>query len=110
MAKTAFGKDQLRSIIERIERLEEEKASLANDIKEVYAEAKGNGFDTKAMRKAVRIRKMDAHEREEQDAILELYLSALGMLADTPLGAAAIKSAKADAKKTRGVVSQAAAD
>jgi uncharacterized protein (UPF0335 family) len=79
MAKTSFAKDQLKTLIERIERLEEEKAALSNDIKEVYAEAKGNGFDTKAIRKVVRIRKMDAAEREEQDAILELYMSALGM-------------------------------
>ncbi len=79
MAKTSFAKDQLKTLIERIERLEEEKAALANDIKEVYAEAKGNGFDTKAIRKVIRIRKMDASEREEQDAILELYMSALGM-------------------------------
>lgn len=110
MAKTSFAKDQLRSLIERIERLEEEKASLATDIKEIYAEAKGNGFDTKAMRKAIRIRKMDANEREEQDAILELYLSALGMLADTPLGQAAIATAKAGAKKTKVVPTQAAAE
>jgi uncharacterized protein (UPF0335 family) len=79
MAKTSFAKDQLKTLIERIERLEEEKAALSNDIKEVYAEAKGNGFDTKAIRKVIRIRKMDASEREEQDAILELYMSALGM-------------------------------
>lgn len=85
MAKTRFAKDQLRTLVERIERLEEEKAALANDIKEVYAEAKGNGFDTKAIRKIIRIRKMDATEREEQDAIMELYLSALGM-EGTPLG------------------------
>jgi uncharacterized protein (UPF0335 family) len=79
MAKTSFAKDQLKTLIERIERLEEEKAALSNDIKEVYAEAKGNGFDTKAIRKVIRIRKMDATEREEQDALLELYMSALGM-------------------------------
>lgn len=79
MAKTNFAKDQLKTLIERIERLEEEKAALQNDIKEVYAEAKGNGFDTKALRKVIRIRKMDATDREEQDAILELYMSALGM-------------------------------
>jgi uncharacterized protein (UPF0335 family) len=79
MTKTSFAKDQLKALIERIERLEEEKAALANDIKEVYAEAKGTGFDTKAIRKVIRIRKMDANEREEQDAILELYMSALGM-------------------------------
>ena len=79
MAKTTFAKDQLKSIIERIERLEEEKAALANDIKEVYAEAKGTGFDTKAIRKIISIRKKDSTEREEEDAILQLYMSALGM-------------------------------
>ncbi|ABS63648.1 MULTISPECIES: DUF2312 domain-containing protein [Parvibaculum] len=76
---TGVAHDQLRSIVERIERLEEEKAALANDIKEVYAEAKGNGFDTKTLRQVVRIRKQDKAERQEQEAILELYLSALGM-------------------------------
>ncbi|MDP3327170.1 DUF2312 domain-containing protein [Parvibaculum sp.] len=69
----------LRSIVERIERLEEEKSALANDIKEVYAEAKGNGFDTKSLRQVIRIRKQDKAERQEAEAILELYLSALGM-------------------------------
>ncbi|MDE1173723.1 MAG: DUF2312 domain-containing protein [Parvibaculaceae bacterium] len=72
--------DQLRSVIERIERLEEEKAAIANDIKEVYAEAKGNGYDTKILRQIVRIRKQDKAERQEQEAILEVYLSALGMV------------------------------
>lgn len=71
--------DQLRSIVERIERLEEEKAALANDIKEVYAEAKGNGFDTKILRTVIRLRKQDKAERQEQEAILDLYLHALGM-------------------------------
>lgn len=71
--------DQLRSIIERIERLEEEKAAISGDIKEVYAEAKGNGFDVKILRQVVRIRKQDKTERQEQDAILDLYLHALGM-------------------------------
>ncbi|MCE9521569.1 MAG: DUF2312 domain-containing protein [Alphaproteobacteria bacterium] len=79
MAKANFAKDQLKSIVERIERLEEEKAALSGDIKEVYAEAKGNGFDTKIIRKVVSIRKMDSAEREEIDALLDLYLSALGM-------------------------------
>jgi hypothetical protein len=79
MAKANFAKDQLKSLIERVERLEEEKAALGNDLKEVYAEAKGNGFDTKIMRQVVRIRKMESHEREERDALLDLYLSALGM-------------------------------
>lgn len=72
--------DQLRSIIERIERLEEEKAATAADIKEVYAEAKGNGFDGPALRAVLKIRKQDKAERQEAEAILELYLSALGMV------------------------------
>ena len=70
---------QLRAFIERIERLEEEKKAIADDIKEVYAEAKGNGFDTKVMRQVIRIRKQDRSERLEQEAILDLYLAALGM-------------------------------
>ena len=70
---------QLRSIVERIERLEEEKKAIADDIKDVYGEAKGNGFDTKALRQIIRLRKQDAGEREEQEAILDLYKSALGM-------------------------------
>ena len=79
MSASDVAKDQLLSIIERIERLEEEKKGIADDIKEVYAEAKGNGFDTKVLRKVISIRKQDSAERQEQDAILELYLSALGM-------------------------------
>lgn len=71
---------QLRAFIERIERLEEEKQTIADDIRDVYAEAKGNGFDVKVMRQIVRIRKQDKAEREEQEAILDLYLQALGML------------------------------
>ncbi|MGX1198829.1 DUF2312 domain-containing protein [Parvibaculum sp. MBR-TMA-1.3b-4.2] len=74
------AQDQLRSIVERIERLEEEKAAIANDIKEVYAEAKGNGFDTKTLRQVVRLRKQDKAERQEQEAVLELYMHALGMV------------------------------
>jgi uncharacterized protein (UPF0335 family) len=70
---------QLRSLIERIERLEEEKAALAGDIREVYAEAKASGFDTKAMRQIVRLRKLDQSERQEQEAMLDLYMHALGM-------------------------------
>ncbi len=72
--------DQLKSIVERIERLEEEKKTIADDIKEVYAEAKGNGYDTKVLRTIIRLRKQDANEREEQDAILDLYKQALGMV------------------------------
>ncbi len=78
MTKTNFAKDQLKSVVERIERLEEEKAALAADIKEVYAEAKGNGFDTKILRKVIRIRKMDAAERSTEEEMLDLYLSAVG--------------------------------
>jgi len=70
---------QLKSIIERIERLEEEKKALADDIRDVYAEAKGTGFDTKVLRKIISIRRQDVSERQEQDALLEVYLAALGM-------------------------------
>jgi|TARA_B110000444_G_scaffold216664_1_gene215260 uncharacterized protein (UPF0335 family) len=69
--------DRLRSFIERIERLEEEKAALAADIKEIYSEAKGNGFDTKVIRMIVRLRKMDQSDRQEQEQILDLYKRAL---------------------------------
>lgn len=72
--------DQLRTIIERIERLEEEKAGIASDIKDVYAEAKGNGFDTKVLKQVIKLRKMAADERQEQESILDLYLHALGMV------------------------------
>ena len=71
---------QLRAFIERIERMEEEKAAISADIKEIYAEAKGGGFETKIMRRIVNIRKQDANERMEQEAILELYMGALGMI------------------------------
>ena len=77
---TRFAKDQLKAIIERIERLEEEKKTISDDIRDVYAEAKGNGFDVKALRTIVRMRKQDANERAEQETILETYLQALGML------------------------------
>ncbi len=78
MSKTNFAKDQLKSLVERIERLEEEKAALSADIKEVYAEAKGHGFDVKILRKVVRIRNMDAAERSTEEEMLDLYLSAVG--------------------------------
>ena len=74
------ARDQLRSIVERIERLEEEKRSIADDIKDVYAEAKGNGFDTKALRRIVALRKQDQSERLDQEAVLDTYMAALGML------------------------------
>ena len=75
-----FAKDQLKAIIERIERLESEKKAISDDIRDVYAEAKGNGFDVKALRIIVRMRKEDANERAEQETILETYLQALGMI------------------------------
>jgi uncharacterized protein (UPF0335 family) len=78
----SVAQDQLRAFIERIERMEEEKAAIAADIKEIYAEAKGNGFDTKILRKIVTIRKQDANERMEQEALLDLYMGALGMGGD----------------------------
>lgn len=79
MAKSGFAAGQLKSLIERIERLEEEKAALAADIREVYSEAKGQGFDTKIMRQVVRMRKLETADRQEMEAILDLYLGALGM-------------------------------
>lgn len=81
---------QLTSIVQRIERLEEEKKALADDIRDVYAEAKANGYDIKTLRKVVRLRKQDASQRQEEEALLDLYLNALGMLKDTPLGEAAV--------------------
>ncbi|TBW40800.1 DUF2312 domain-containing protein [Siculibacillus lacustris] len=72
--------DQLKAFVERIERLEEEKKTISDDIKDVYAEAKGNGYDVKILRQVIRIRKQDRTEREEMEAILDLYLAALGML------------------------------
>jgi uncharacterized protein (UPF0335 family) len=77
---TTFAKDQLKSVIERIERLEEEKKATSDDIREVYAEAKVNGFDIKALRTIVRLRKQDVDERKEEEAVLETYMHALGML------------------------------
>ena len=70
----------LKQFIERVERLEEDKANIANDIREVFAEGKANGFDTKIMRQVLKIRKMDHQERSEQEEILTLYLHALGMV------------------------------
>ena len=79
-ARDRFAKDQLKAIIERIERLEEEKKTISDDIRDVYAEAKGNGYDAKALRTIIRMRKQDANERQEQETILETYMQALGML------------------------------
>ncbi|MEM6762278.1 MAG: DUF2312 domain-containing protein [Pseudomonadota bacterium] len=79
MVNGGVAGDQLRAFVERIERLEEEKQALADDVKDVYAEAKANGFDTKVMRQVVRLRKKEPNERQEQEAMLDLYLQALGM-------------------------------
>ncbi len=76
----SFAKDQLRAFIERVERLEEEKKAISDDIRDVYAEAKGNGYDVKALRTVVRLRKLDTDERKEQETILETYMHALGMI------------------------------
>ncbi len=86
MSDTAIANDvlsgqaqgQLKAIVERIERLEEDKAAVTADLKEVFAEAKGNGFDTKTLRKVVRWRKQDRAKRQEEEALLDLYLSAIG--------------------------------
>jgi uncharacterized protein (UPF0335 family) len=86
---------QLKSIVERIERLEADKAETANDIREIYTEAKSNGYDAKALRAIIRLRKQDTDERIEQQHIIDTYLHALGMLSDTPLGQAALKAATA---------------
>jgi len=87
--------NQLKAIVERIERLEADKAEIASDIRDVYAEAKGNGFDVKALRTVIRMRKQDANARAKQETLIETYMQALGMLADTPLGQAAIERATA---------------
>lgn len=78
--QSGVAADQLRAFIERIERLEEEKKVIGDDIKDVYAEAKGNGFDVKILRTVVSLRKKQPHEREEEEAVLDLYMHALGML------------------------------
>ena len=90
MSKTAFAKDQLKAFVNRIERLNEEREALSADIKEVYAEAKGSGFDTKIMRQIIRIRRMDKDDVDEQETLLDIYKRALGMLPEgEPTSAAA---------------------
>lgn len=74
-----FNRDQLKSVVERIERLEEEKKTISDDIRDVYSEAKGNGYDVKALRAVVRLRKQDANTRAEEEAVLDTYKVALGM-------------------------------
>lgn len=78
------ARDQLRAFVERIERLEEEKKTIADDIKDVYGEAKGTGFDTKILKKVIALRKKDEQERMEEDLILDTYLHALGMIETAP--------------------------
>jgi uncharacterized protein (UPF0335 family) len=80
MPATKLAKEQLKAIIERIERCEEEKKAISDDIRDIYAEAKVNGYDVKALRTIVRMRKQDANERAEQEAILESYMHAMGMI------------------------------
>lgn len=82
MDSATVNVSHLRAFIERVEKLEEEKRAIADDIKEVYAEAKGNGFDPKVMRKIVSLRRMDIEKRKEEETILDLYLNALGMIDD----------------------------
>lgn len=79
-ATHAFSKDQLKAIVERIERLEEEKKVISDDVSDIYKEAKGNGYDVKALRTIIRLRKQDANERSEQETILETYMHAMGMV------------------------------
>ena len=79
VSSDSVAQDQIKAFVERIERMEEEKKAIADDIKEIFAEAKGNGFDTKVLRQVVRIRKQDRSERMEQEALLDLYMTALGM-------------------------------
>lgn len=78
-AATGISADRLRSIIKRIEKLEEDKAGISEDIREVYAEAKGTGFDVKIIRQIVRLRKVEVEKRREHDELLDLYMSAIGM-------------------------------
>ncbi len=79
MAEGAVAADQLRLFIEHIERLEEEKKAIADDVRDVYSEAKSNGYCTKTMRKVIALRRMEAHDRQEADALIETYRSALGL-------------------------------
>lgn len=97
----SVGSEQLRSIVSRVERLEEEKKAISDDIKEVYSEAKTNGFDAPALRAVVRYRREEKETREARQALIETYLHALGDLGDTPLGAAAAEKAADTPKQKR---------
>jgi uncharacterized protein (UPF0335 family) len=85
--------NQLKAFVERLEKLEEEKATISEDIKEVLSEAKSSGFDPKIIKKVLSLRRQDAKKRAEEQAVLAVYMDALGMLADTPLGQAAVAAA-----------------
>ena len=89
----AIAKEELKSFVDRLERLNEEKQAIVNDFKDVMTEARSRGYDTKALRTIIKMRKQDTDERREQEAILEIYMHALGMLSDLPLGQAAIAAA-----------------
>ena len=88
--------NQLKALVERIEKLEEDKAAIAEDIKSVFAESKSHGFDPKIIKQVLALRKKDAKKRAEEQALLSVYMDALGMLADTPLGKAAMDRAKVE--------------
>jgi uncharacterized protein (UPF0335 family) len=90
--------NQLKALVERIEKLEEERSALADDVKSVFSEAKANGFDPKIIKKVLALRKKDAAARAEEQALLSVYMDALGMLADTPLGKAAVERAATKSK------------
>lgn len=94
VAETGVAAEELKQFVERIERLEEEKKAISDDIKEVFGEMKGRGYDVKVVRQVIKIRKTDRAERQEQEALLAVYLNALGMLSDTPLGIAALRAVK----------------
>jgi uncharacterized protein (UPF0335 family) len=95
MSTIGHNSDAIRAFVERIERMEAEKAGIASDIKDIFAELKGQGYDAAAIRQIVKLRKEDAGKRAEREAILELYKEALGMLADLPLGQAYLEKSRA---------------
>lgn len=102
MTNGPVAAEELRLLLERIERLEEEKKGIADDIKDVYAEAKGRGFDTRTMREIIKLRKMDTNARREREALLDTYKAALGMLDGTPLGNWAVKRLQGQPKPDGG--------